>query len=57
MRQFYVSYPIRGAVRPELRWTHYRLLLRLENENARNYYLAEAADQNWSTRTLERQIN
>ena len=57
MRQFYVSYPIRGALRPELRWTHYRLLLRLENENARNYYLAEAADQNWSTRTLERQIN
>ena len=57
MRQFYVAYPIRGAVRPELRWTHYRLLLRVENENARTYYLTEAADQNWSTRTLERQIN
>jgi predicted nuclease of restriction endonuclease-like (RecB) superfamily len=57
MRQFYVAYPIRGAVRPELRWTHYRLLLRVENDSARNYYLTEAANQNWSTRTLERQIN
>ncbi len=57
MRQFYIAYPIRGALRPELRWTHYRLLLRIENENARTYYLTEAADQNWSTRALERQIN
>lgn len=57
MRQFYSTYPIRGAVRPELRWSHYRLLLRIENEKARAWYLAEAADQNWSTRTLYRQIN
>jgi len=57
MRQFYSKYPIRGAVRPELRWSHYRLLLRIENEKARTWYLAEAADQNWSTRTLNRQIN
>jgi predicted nuclease of restriction endonuclease-like (RecB) superfamily len=57
MRQFYAVYPIRGALRPELRWTHYRLLLRVENEKARGWYLTEAADQNWSTRALERQIN
>ena len=57
MRQFYSTYPIRGAVRPELRWSHYRLLLRIENEKARAWHLAEAADQNWSIRTLDHQIN
>ena len=57
MRQFYVAYPIRGALRPELRWTHYRLLLRVENEKARVWYLNEAAEQNWSTRALDRQIS
>jgi predicted nuclease of restriction endonuclease-like (RecB) superfamily len=57
MRQFYLSSPIRGALRPELTWTHYRLLLRVEKPDARAWYLKEAADQNWSTRALERQIN
>jgi len=42
IRQFYSTYPIRGALRPELRWSHYRLLLRIENEKARAWYLAEA---------------
>lgn len=48
---------IQHALRAELSWTHYRLLIRVENEDARNYYMNEAAEQNWSTRTLERQIN
>ncbi len=45
MRQFYLSSPIRGALRPELAWTHYRLLLRVEKPDARAWYLKEAADQ------------
>jgi len=45
------------ALRRELSWTHYRLLMRVEDETARNYYMNEAAEQNWSTRVLERQIN
>jgi predicted nuclease of restriction endonuclease-like (RecB) superfamily len=45
------------ALRTELSWTHYRLLMRVEDEAARNYYMNEAAEQNWSTRVLERQIN
>jgi len=45
------------ALRRELSWTHYRLLMRVEDEAARNYYMNEAAEQNWSTRVLERQIN
>lgn len=38
-------------------WTHYRLLLRVENENAREFYTEEAIKSNWNTRQLERQIN
>lgn len=56
MRQFYTLFPIRDALRPELAWTHYRLLIRVEKQDARMWYLKEAADQNWSTRALERQI-
>ncbi|HWH62990.1 MAG TPA: PDDEXK nuclease domain-containing protein [Ginsengibacter sp.] len=45
------------ALRGELTWTHYRLLMKVDNVPARNYYLEEAIAQNWSTRALERQIN
>ena len=57
MRQFYLAFPIRHALRDELSWTHYRLLLRVEKEEARSFYLNEAVNSNWSTRELERQIN
>lgn len=40
----------------ELSWTHYRLLLKVESEQARLFYMQETVDCNWSTRTLERQI-
>lgn len=56
MRLFYQAFPIRDALRHELSWTHYRLLLRVENAKARDWYIAEAATQNWTTRALERQI-
>jgi predicted nuclease of restriction endonuclease-like (RecB) superfamily len=56
MRDFYRSFPICDALRRELSWTHYRLLLRVDGTPARNWYMAEAAEQNWSTRVLERQI-
>lgn len=45
------------GLRPELSWTHYRLLLSVENEKAREWYMHEAADQHWSTRQLDRQIS
>ena len=53
-RQFFITFPKRDTLRPELSWSHYRLLIRVLNENARHYYLNEAADQHWSYRTLER---
>ena len=56
MRRFYEAFPIREAVRLELSWTHYRLLLRVENPQARKWYMSESASQNWSSRALERQI-
>ncbi|MHB1038130.1 MAG: PDDEXK nuclease domain-containing protein [Pirellulales bacterium] len=57
MRSFYLSYPILDAVRRELSWTHYRLLLRVEKSEARSFYEAEAVNSRWSTRELERQIH
>jgi len=48
---------IRHALRGELTWTHYRALMRVEKPEAREWYMNEAAEQNWSTRALDRQIN
>lgn len=45
MRLFYNAFPIRGAVRHELSWTHYRLLSKVTNEKARTWYMHEAASQ------------
>ncbi|MDH1559279.1 PDDEXK nuclease domain-containing protein [Pseudomonas sp. MDMC216] len=56
MRLFYQAFPIRDALRHELSWTHYRTLLRVDSDSARQWYMNEAATQNWSTRALERQI-
>ena len=56
MRGFYQAFPIRDALRRELSWTHYRLLLRVGSADARQWYVHETATQNWSTRALERQI-
>ena len=57
MRQFYLTFPKSYALRSELSWTHYRLLMRVENKNARQFYIEEAIKSDWSTRQLERQIN
>jgi predicted nuclease of restriction endonuclease-like (RecB) superfamily len=56
MRAFFQCFPNWNAVRSELSWTHYRLLLRVDSPEARNWYMDETAGQNWSTRVLERQI-
>ena len=56
MRLFYISFQKRNAVRSELSWTHYRILLRIENANARNWYMEECIRSAWSSRQLERQI-
>ena len=56
MRLFYQAFPKCDALRHELSWTHYRTLLRVDSDIARQWYMNEAAAQNWSSRALERQI-
>lgn len=43
-------------VPPELSWSHYRLLMRVEHEVARRFYEVEAIREGWAVRQLERQI-
>ena len=56
MRQFYRAFPIRHTLCDELSWSHYRLLMRIKNEKAREFYVQESVKSNWSVRQLERQI-
>jgi predicted nuclease of restriction endonuclease-like (RecB) superfamily len=56
MRLFYQAFPNCDALHHELSWTHYRSLLRIDEPAARIWYMNEAADQNWGTRALDRQI-
>ncbi len=56
MRQFYEAFPIVNALRSQLSWTHYRMLMRVKDSKARTYYLRECAAAGWTSRELERQI-
>jgi hypothetical protein len=56
MRQFYLLFPIWYSVRPELSWSHYRTLIKIEDQKIRDFYMNEAIKGNWSVRELERQI-
>ena len=49
--------PIRLTASDELSWSHYRLLMQVENPAAREWYMNEAMDQHWSSRQLDRQIS
>lgn len=59
-RQFYLTYSdpeICYTLCSKLTWSHNRLIMRIDSNAARNYYLKEASEQNWSVRVLERHIN
>ncbi|MEZ4913659.1 MAG: PDDEXK nuclease domain-containing protein [Chitinophagales bacterium] len=56
-RQFYRIFPIVSALRTQLSWTQYKLLLKLDNNDQRTFYMAESIKNNWTSRQLERQIN
>ena len=59
-RQFYLTYPdwnICYTLCSKLTWSHNRLIMRDEKDKARDFYLVEAANQAWSVRVLERNIN
>ena len=55
IRKFYLTFPILDALRLELSWTHYRILMRIEKSEARAFYDIECVNNHWSSRELERQ--
>jgi predicted nuclease of restriction endonuclease-like (RecB) superfamily len=55
--QFYKTFPIVNALRSQLSWSQYRLLIRLEDEDKRTFYIYESVKNHWTSRQLERQIN
>ena len=55
--QFYRTFPIVSALRTQFNWTHYKILISIDSEDKRAFYLAEAEKNNWSARQLERQVN
>ena len=57
MKKFYDLFPNANALRSHLTWTHYRALLRVENPDARDWYIEETVRNHWSSRQLERQIS
>ncbi len=56
MRQFYIVFQKGHTLSNLLSWSHYKLIMRIENKEAREYYIKEAVESNWSVRALERQI-
>lgn len=56
-RQFYRVFPIVHTLYAQLSWSQYKLLLSIDNENKRDFYMAESAKSNWTVRQLERQID
>ena len=57
MRRLYIGFQKGATLCPKLSWSHYRLILSLEDENERNFYIKEAVDCNWSVRQLAREIH
>ena len=57
MRKFYLVFQKTNTVCAQLSWSHIRLLLRIEEADARSFYINETIDNNLSVRQLEREIN
>jgi len=56
---FSANSPIRQTLSSEFKigWSHYQILMRIENEDERRFYEIEATNMNWGVRELRRQIN
>jgi len=57
MRQFYQTFPIRNTLCSELSWSHYRLLMRIDEPKRRDFYLNECVQSGWTVRQLDRQVH
>ena len=56
-RQFFLLYPIASALRTQLNWSQYKMLIAIPDPDKREYYELEAVNNSWNGRELERQIN
>jgi len=56
-RKFHRLFPIVNALRSQLTWTHYRLMLTIDDKDKRQFYTDESIKNIWTARQLERQIN
>lgn len=57
MRQFYKTFPNTNTLHSQLNWSQYKLLIRLDTQDKREFYIGETAKNKWTGRELERQIN
>ena len=57
MRQFYKVFSNTNTLHSQLNWSQYKLLIRIEDSDKREFYIAESIKNSWSSRALERQIN
>jgi len=56
-RQFYRTFPIANTLYSQLSWSQYKVIIRLDSQDKRDFYIAEAIKNNWTVRQLERQIH
>jgi predicted nuclease of restriction endonuclease-like (RecB) superfamily len=57
LRYFFLAFEIWDAVRPELSWTHYRIISRVENQTVRVQFVNHAIEGNWNSKTPQRNID
>lgn len=57
MRRFYIAFPIQETLSPELSWSHYLALAKLDDQRQRDFYVREAVESGWTVRQLRRQIS
>lgn len=55
MRKFYLCYPIATTLLSQLSWSHYLELIKIKEENKRNFYMQECINSHWDVRELQRQ--
>ncbi|HEX9502933.1 MAG TPA: PDDEXK nuclease domain-containing protein [Patescibacteria group bacterium] len=56
-RRFYKVFPIVYTLCTQLSWSHYRCIIRIDNQDKRDFYIAESIKNSWAVRQLERQVN
>ena len=57
MRLFYIHFPKIQTVSGQLSWSHYLELLKCDDPMEMQFYMSQALQENWSVRSLKRQIN